>query len=101
MNELTGLLLYGHGMDHADVLHALCKVGRVEDSLGDGDSNTIERLRVGEVKLRVARYEQTNGESDENCSCEPPMLLNVLERRLETYGCVQCARMIIFQLITY
>jgi hypothetical protein len=28
-------------MEHADVLHALCVAGRVDDSLRDNESNTI------------------------------------------------------------
>jgi hypothetical protein len=34
-------------MDHADVLHALCEAGRVENSLGDKESITMEKLRDG------------------------------------------------------
>jgi hypothetical protein len=62
MNELTGLLerlLFM--MDHADVLHALREVGRMEDSLGDKESSTLERLRDGQVKLGAARFEQYAG----------------------------------------
>jgi hypothetical protein len=35
----------GHSMDHADVLHALSEAGRVADSLGDRESDTMEILR--------------------------------------------------------
>jgi hypothetical protein len=45
-------------MDLADVFHVLHEVGIVEDSLGDKESSTIERLRDGQVKLGAARYEQ-------------------------------------------
>jgi hypothetical protein len=38
-------------MDHVDVLHALCEAVRVEDSIGDNESDTKERLRDGQVKL--------------------------------------------------
>jgi hypothetical protein len=38
-------------MDHVDVLHALREPGRVEVSLGDFESNTMDRLRNGQVKL--------------------------------------------------
>jgi hypothetical protein len=34
-------------MGHADVLHALCEMGSAEDSLGDSESDTMERLRDG------------------------------------------------------
>jgi hypothetical protein len=37
--------------------HALREAGRVEDSLGDKDSNTMERLKDGQVKLGPARHE--------------------------------------------
>jgi hypothetical protein len=47
----------GRAMDHVDVLHAFMMQGRVEDSHGDKESNTMERLRDGLVKLGVARYE--------------------------------------------
>jgi hypothetical protein len=33
----------------------------VEDSLGDGDSGTMERLRDGQVKLGAARHENYAG----------------------------------------
>jgi hypothetical protein len=46
----TAVISDGCTMDHVDVLHALCEVGKVEDSLGDGDSNTMERLR--DVQIR-------------------------------------------------
>jgi hypothetical protein len=39
------------------VVHALREAGRVEDSLRDKESSTIERLRDGQVKLGTARYE--------------------------------------------
>jgi hypothetical protein len=51
----------GRAIDHADVLHALRETGRVEDSLGDKESITMERLRDGQVKLGAARYEQYAG----------------------------------------
>jgi beta-lactam-binding protein with PASTA domain len=44
-------------MDHADVLHALRETVRVEDAVGDNESDTMERLRDVQVKLGVARYE--------------------------------------------
>jgi hypothetical protein len=44
-------------MYHAYLLHAFHEVGRVEHSLGDCDSSTIERLRDGQVKLFAARHE--------------------------------------------
>jgi hypothetical protein len=51
--------------DHANVLHAVNEAERVEDSLGDEESNKrVERLRDGQVKL--------SGESDENLYCESP-----------------------------
>jgi hypothetical protein len=48
-------------MDHADVLHSLQVEGRVEDSIGDGDSSTMERLKDGQVKLSVAKHEHHAG----------------------------------------
>jgi hypothetical protein len=51
----------GRAMDHADVLHALREAGRVENSLGDSESDIMERLRDGQVKLGAARYEQYAG----------------------------------------
>jgi hypothetical protein len=53
----TAVISDGCAMDHADVLHALREVGRVEDSLGNNESDTMERLRDGQVKLGAARYE--------------------------------------------
>jgi hypothetical protein len=59
INQLAGTAVIsdGHAMDPADMLHELGGAGRVEDSLGDGDSNTMEKLRDGQVKLDVVRYE--------------------------------------------
>jgi hypothetical protein len=59
------------------VLHALRKAGKVEDSVGENESDNMERLRDGQVKLGGARHEhyarsQTNCESDENWYYEPP-----------------------------
>jgi hypothetical protein len=51
----------GHAMDRADVLHALREAGRVDDSFGDKELNTIERLRDGQVKLGATRYEKFAG----------------------------------------
>jgi hypothetical protein len=51
----------GCAMNHADVLHTLCEAGRVEDTLGDGDSNTLERLRNSQVKLGAARHKHFAG----------------------------------------
>jgi hypothetical protein len=42
-------------------LHALREAGRVQDSLEDKESSTMERLRDGQVKLGAARYEQYAG----------------------------------------
>jgi hypothetical protein len=35
----------------------LREAGRVKDSLGDKESNIMERLKDGQVKLGVTRYE--------------------------------------------
>jgi hypothetical protein len=83
----TAVIFYGRAMDHADVLHALREAERVEDALGDIESDTTERLRDGQVRFGAAIYEQyacsqrrmvnqmgtgtVNGHT----------LLNVLERR--------------------
>jgi hypothetical protein len=48
-------------MNIADVLHVLREAGRVENSLGDKEYSTIERLRDGQVKLGAARYKQYGG----------------------------------------
>jgi hypothetical protein len=88
------------------VLHALRQAGRVEDSLGDKESSTIERLRDGQAKLGEARYKHYAGSQRRlvnqirTGTVSHHTLLNVLERRSGTYGCVLCARMIIFRLIT-
>jgi hypothetical protein len=37
------------------------EAGREEDSLGDSESNTMERLRDGQVKLVAVRYEHHAG----------------------------------------
>jgi hypothetical protein len=42
---------------HSPNTHVLREAGRVEDSLGDFQSNTMERLRDGQAKLGAARYE--------------------------------------------
>jgi hypothetical protein len=38
----TAVISDSRAMDHADMLHALREAGRVEDSLGDKESNTME-----------------------------------------------------------
>jgi hypothetical protein len=52
-------------MDHADVLHALCKADRVEDSFRDDEPNTMERLRDGQVKLGAENLKTTLRVKDE------------------------------------
>jgi hypothetical protein len=66
-DRLTGAAVIsdGRAMDHADVLHALREAGRVEDSLGDKESSTMERLKDGQVKLGAARYEHYAGSQNE------------------------------------
>jgi argininosuccinate lyase len=44
--------------EHADMLHALSEAGRVEDLHEDLESNTMKRLRDGQLKLGVARSRQ-------------------------------------------
>jgi hypothetical protein len=81
----TAVISDGHAMDHADVLHAFCEV-KSEDLLGVGDSNIIERLRDGQEKLGIAKYEhsagtqrQVNQKRTGTVSCHTPF--NVLKRR--------------------
>jgi hypothetical protein len=57
----TAVISNGRSMDHANVLHAIHEAGRVEDSLGDKESNNMERLRDGQVKLGAARHEHYTG----------------------------------------
>jgi hypothetical protein len=47
----TAVIFDGRAMDHTDVLHDLCEAGRLEDSLRDDESDTMARLRDGQVKL--------------------------------------------------
>jgi hypothetical protein len=42
-------------------VHALLEAGRVEDSLGDKELSTMERLRDGQVMFGGARYEHYAG----------------------------------------
>jgi hypothetical protein len=73
----------------ANVLHGFRKAGRVEDSLGDSESDTIERLRDGQFKLGATRYEHwacsqkrlVNQIGTGIVSRHTP--LNILERRSE------------------
>jgi hypothetical protein len=59
----------------------------VEDSLGDKESSTMERLRDGQVKLGAARYEQYAGGQRRTVNqirtgtVSRHTLLNVLDRR--------------------
>jgi hypothetical protein len=46
-------------MDHVDVVLALREAGQVEDLLGDNESDTIERLRDGQVKFGVVDMNTT------------------------------------------
>jgi hypothetical protein len=46
---------------HSFKTHALREEGRVEDSLGDYESNTMERLKDGQVKLGADIYEDYAG----------------------------------------
>jgi hypothetical protein len=76
-------------MDHADVLHAFREDRRVENSLGDKEASTMERLRDGQVRLGAARYEQYAGSKRRIVSqmrtgtVSRHTLLNVLEIRSE------------------
>jgi hypothetical protein len=69
--------------------HALREAGRVEDSLGDKMSSTMERLRDGQVKLVTAIYEHYAGSQRrivnqlKTGTVSHHKLLNVLERRSE------------------
>jgi hypothetical protein len=51
MNELTSLL-------ERLLFLMVVQWTMLEDSLGDKESSTMERLRDGQVKLTAARYEQ-------------------------------------------
>jgi hypothetical protein len=59
MIELTGTTVIsdGRALDYADELLALREVRRVEDSLRDNESNTMERLKDAHVNLAAASYE--------------------------------------------
>jgi hypothetical protein len=57
---VTAVISDGRAIDHADVLNALREAGKVEGSLRDSESDTMERIRNGQVKLG-ARYEQYAG----------------------------------------
>jgi hypothetical protein len=46
---------------HSSNTHLLLEAGRVEDSLGDSESNTMERLKDGQVKLGADIYEDYAG----------------------------------------
>jgi hypothetical protein len=84
-------------MGDADVLHALREARRVEDSLGDKELSTMERLRDGQVKLGAARYEQYAGSQRrlvnqmKTGSVSRHTLLNVFERRsVHLWVCPVC-----------
>jgi hypothetical protein len=59
MNELTDLLVAqvydGHAMDHDDVLDVFSAARRVVDSLGDGDSSTVQWKDWGMVKSSLVQ----------------------------------------------
>jgi hypothetical protein len=67
----------------------LCEEGKIKDSLRDGDSNTMETLRDGQVKHGATRHEHYSGSQKRmvnqmrtgTVSCHT--LLNVLGRRSE------------------
>jgi hypothetical protein len=93
----TAVIYYGSAMNHSDVLHALCEAERVDDSLEDSESDTMERLRDGHVKLGVTRYEQYVGSQRRivnqmrTGTVSRHTLLNVLKRRLEhLWVCPEC-----------
>jgi hypothetical protein len=93
----TALISDGCAMDHVDVLQALSEAGRVEDSLGDKELSTMERLRDVQVKLGAVRYEQYAGSQRQivnqirTGTVSRHMLLNVLERRSEhLWVCPMC-----------
>jgi hypothetical protein len=46
---------YVNALIHSSNTHALLEAGEVEDSLGDFESNTMERLTDGQVKLGAAK----------------------------------------------
>jgi hypothetical protein len=83
-----GVIFDGRAMDHADMLHALNEAGRV-DSLADSESDTMERLKDGQVKLGAARYEHHAGSQKQivnqmrTGTVSHQTFLNVLERRSE------------------
>jgi hypothetical protein len=71
------------------VLHTLRETGRVEDSFGNSESDTMERLRDGQVKLGAFRYERYAGSQIGKVNqmrtgtVSRRTHLNVLERRSE------------------
>jgi hypothetical protein len=57
----TAVVSDGRAIDHSDVLHALLEAVRVKEPIGDFDSETMERLKDGQVKLCAASYEHYAG----------------------------------------
>jgi hypothetical protein len=74
---------------HSSNTHDLHEAGRVEDSLGDFESNTMERLRDSQVKIGADIYEHYAGSQIHMVNqmrtgtVSRHTLLNVLERRSE------------------
>jgi 23S rRNA maturation-related 3'-5' exoribonuclease YhaM len=74
---------------HSSNNYALREAGNVEDSLGDFETNTLERLRDGQVKLAAARYEHYAGSQKHmvnqmrTATVSRHTSLNVLEIRKE------------------
>jgi hypothetical protein len=81
------VILNGREMDQADVLHDFHEAGKMEDSLEEGDSSTLARLRDGHFKLVTARqvhYEsiQTSVVNQKRTdTLSQYMLLNILKKR--------------------
>jgi uridine kinase len=46
---------YFNASFHSSNIHALHEAGKVEDPLGDFESNTMEKLRDGQVELGAAK----------------------------------------------
>jgi hypothetical protein len=79
------------------VFHAFREAERVEDLLEDSESDNMERLRDGRVKLGAAKYDHYAGSQRRTVNqmrtgtMSRHTLLNVLERRSENlWVCLVC-----------
>jgi hypothetical protein len=81
---------------HSSNTHCIHESGKVEDSLGDGVFNTIERLRDSQVKIDAARYDHYAGcqrmvNQMRTGTVSRNTILNVLDRRsVHLWVCPVC-----------